>query len=487
MHPNEIIDVFWFKRDLRLVDNDALNEAITSKNKLLPVYLYEPSIWQDAHYDERHYRFIFESIQDLDNDLLYETKILAVQSEVIPFFKTLSDLYQIENIFSTEETGLDITYRRDIEFQDFCFTNGIRWSQFQNNGVVRGLTDRSSWRKDWYNYMNLPQKDFETKHTNFIGHKTISDLYVRFDALQEPSKRSKFQKGGRKEALRWQSSFFEERIAFYSDYISKPELSRYGCSRLSPYFAWGNLSIREVYQKAVELKKISSYKKQLNAFMSRLRWQSHFIQKFEMEPRIEFEAFNKAFLSLEQPINDSYINAWTEGGTGYPLVDAAIRCVVQTGYINFRMRAMIVSFLTHHLFQHFTTVGPWLARQFLDFEPGIHYGQMQMQAGFTGINTVRVYNPTKNAMDHDSDAIFIKKYVPELSGLPTGLAIEPWKVTAMDSEMYGFNYGVDYPERIVNISDTRRMALQKLYGQRKSEFAQLERQRILETHTIPRN
>ena len=201
---------------------------------------------------------------------------------------------------------------------------------------------------------------------------------------------------------------------------------------------------------------------------------------------MEFEAVNRGFLNLEQPNNPEFIKAWKEGRTGYPLVDASIRCVVQTGYINFRMRSMVTSFLTHHLFQHFTTGSKWLARQFLDFEPGIHYGQMQMQAGLTGTNTVRIYNPTKNAFDHDSSALFIKKYVPELKKLPNHLAIEPWNITALEEDLYGFKYGNDYPQRIVNIKETRKLASQKLYGQRKNPLAKLEKLRILETHTIKR-
>ena len=206
-----------------------------------------------------------------------------------------------------------------------------------------------------------------------------------------------------------------------------------------------------------------------------------------MEPRMEFEAINRAYLEMEQDKNESHISAWKNGQTGYPLVDASLRCVKQTGYINFRMRSMTVSFYTHHLFQHFEFMGDWLARQFLDFEPGIHYGQMQMQSGFTGTNTIRVYNPTKNAHDHDTEAIFIKKWVPELAKLPANLAIEPWLMTRMEEELYGFKLGENYPERIVDIKESRKEALQKLYEMRKSDYFKQEKQRILDTHTIKRD
>ncbi len=481
------INVFWFKRDLRLFDNEALQNAISSSKRILLIYLYEPKIWGDDHYDIRHYNFVKESLSGLDAGLENnKTKILAVQSEIIPFFEKLSEHYKVHSVFSTEETGLKVTFRRDIDFSKYCSENGIQWFETQNNGVVRGIRNRNEWRKLWYGYMNTSIKDIDFSKASLFSLDEVNTLAAFFLEMDTGTESHNFQKGGRKDALRWKNSFFEERLAYYSDYISKPEKARYGCSRLSPYFAWGNLSIREVFQEAMALKKTSDYKRQLNAFLSRLRWQSHFIQKFEMEPRMEFSAINKGFLALEYPLNETYVKAWKEGKTGYPLVDASMRCLVQTGYVNFRMRSMVVSFLTHHLFQHFTTGGAWLARQFLDFEPGIHYGQMQMQAGLTGINTVRVYNPVKNALDHDSEAVFIKKYVPELRELPVHLVIEPWNTTAMEQQLYAFDYGTIYPKRIVDIKETRKHALDKLYYQRKNELAQNERQRILGKHTMRR-
>lgn len=481
------INIFWFKRDLSLEDNKALKVAVESPRKLLMVYLYEPLIWQDSHYDSRHFNFVRESLADLNNSLLHKnTKILTIRSELVSFFDELRKNFNIHTVFSTEETGLDVTYQRDIEFKAYCQTKNISWKEFQNNGVVRGLSNREHWRKAWYDYMNDHIEVIDWTQSMCYTREEITKVSRKFVNFTTTTSPHDFQKGGRMEGLRWKNSFLKDRVQYYSKYISKPEMSRHCCSRLSPYFAWGNLSIREVFQEAKALKKTSEHKRQLNAFMSRLRWHSHFIQKFEMEPRMQFEAVNKGFLSLEQPLNVNFISRWKGGTTGYPLVDASMRCVARTGYINFRMRSMVTSFLTHHLFQHFATGGPWLARQFLDFEPGIHYGQIQMQAGFTGTNTVRVYNPIKNALEHDSEAVFIKKHVPELRDLPIPLALEPWSITPMEEQLYHFKYGVDYPEKIVDIAATRKEALQKLYGQRKSELARTEKERILETHTLRR-
>ena len=483
----EELVILWFKRDLRLVDHEALTTAIGSGDKVLLLYTYEPSIWENAHYADRHANFVKESLVDLQSKLkVFGTKILCVRQEVLPALEKIQKQYTLKALYSSEESGLDCTYQRDLSVKKNLQNQRIPWYEFQTNGVRRAIRNRITWGNDWYGYMKRKIKPIALRADTFLAIESINHLEKSLIPLLLETPRHHFQKGGRTAGTEWRISFFEERLAFYSDYISKPEMSRYGCSRLSPYISWGNFSIRELYQQSIELKENSPYKRQLMAFRSRLRWQSHFIQKFESEPRMEFEAVNRGFLQMPQPKDEAKIKAWKIGMTGYPLVDAAVRCVAETGYINFRMRSMITSFFTHHLFQHFSHMSEWLARQFLDFEAGIHYGQIQMQSGLTGTNTLRVYNPTKNALDHDPEAIFIKKWVPELVDLPIKLAIEPWKITEMEMTLYDFVYGEDYPSQIVQIQETRKYALEQLYGYRKSELAKAEKTRILELHTIPR-
>lgn len=478
------INIVWFKRDLRLVDNTALLSAASSRIPLVLVYILEPSLEKDINYSARHWRFVFESIADLNNQLKpINGEVLIIRAEVIQAFELLANNFSIQTIFSTEESGIKITYDRDLAFSSFCKKSGITWREFQNNGVVRGLRNRDSWRKLWYDYMAEPILTIDLAHATFIASKDVEVIFSQWFVRPAPETHT-MQKGGRTAAKEWEDSFFEERLEYYSAYISKPDLGRYGCSRLSPYLAWGCISVREVYQRSMRLKQTSQFKMQLTAFTSRLRWQAHFIQKFEMEPRMEFEAFNKGYLSLEQPYNEKFVTAWKNGQTGFPLVDASIRAVVATGYLNFRMRAMCVSFLTHHLFQHFSTGAAWLATQFLDFEPGIHFAQFQMQAGFTATNTIRIYNPTQNALEHDPEATFIKKWVPELANLPTDLVIEPWKITPMEQAMYNFHLGENYPHPLVDTKKTRVFALEQLYGKQKEAYTKKEKQRILDVHTL---
>lgn len=483
--------IHWFKRDLRLQDNESLSKALAHAQKkqspLLLVYIFEPSLVNDEHYDVRHWRFVYESLKDIQQRLNpFKVRLFVEFAEAENAFDYLCEHSEIEAVYSYQEIGILKTFRRDLALKKFFQKRNITWNETPTIGVSRGLRNRKHWLKRWQKEIKAEQFHISVEElANSMYSESTEYLYPQHKVPVEfKTPNDDFQYGGESEGHELLESFVNDRARYYMQSISKPLASRTGCSRLSPYLAWGNLSVRQVYQRQLQARREQKNSFNFSNFASRLRWQSHFMQKFESECEMEFRNLNVGFDELDRVFDEEKFTAWSTGQTGFPLVDACMRCLHVTGYINFRMRAMLVSFATELLWLPWQDVAKHLARVFLDFEPGIHYPQIQMQAGVTGINSIRIYNPVKQSYDNDSNAEFIYEWCPELKVLPVELVHEPWNLTPFDEVFHNFVLCRDYPKPIIDSEVAARHARNKLFGLKKTYKVQVENQRILARHTF---
>ena len=480
------INIVWLKRDLRTQDHAPLDIAEKNNIPYIIIYIFDSNILKHPDVGVRHLQFIYQSIIAINKKLkVYNKSVNIFYGESLEIIKFLQTKFQIQSIFSYHESGIKISWDRDKTISKHLNSNEIIWKEFQQNGVIRGLENRRNWAKRWNEFMSQPiiLNKFSKKNKIEIIHpfelpKKIEKIIKNYSNL--------FQPAGEKNAFLYLNSFLQIRGKNYQRNISKPTESRTSCSRISPFISWGNLSIRQVFQYINRHPNTKNHKKAFSAMLTRLHWHCHFIQKFEMECKYETHCINAGYELLKRSLNDNNLKAWRTATTGYPLVDASMRALDKTGWINFRMRALLVSFLTHNLDQDWRNGVYHMARLFLDYDPGIHYPQFQMQAGTTGVNTIRLYNPIKNSIELDPKGIFIKKWIPELQNTPIKYIHEPWKMSVMEQVFCGVIIGKDYPIPVIDLQESSRIARKKVWGHRKHPLVQKENKRILKRHVLLR-
>lgn len=485
--------VVWFKRDLRTPDHAALRAAARHRpgGEVLCLYIVEPGLWAQRDAAAQHWAFVRESLIDLDQALQAQGgQLLVMQGEATDVLQRLWEATHFAALFAHEETGNDFTYQRDLAVGQWCRSRQVAWAEAPQFGVVRRLANRNHWQSAWQAHMArpvmaIPDLRFAPLPWPNAAWPSAAELGL---ASETPRLR---QQGGRSEALDVLQAFLTDRCGQYRGGISSPLSAPSACSRLSPYLAHGCLSMREVVQstqaRMADLADDEPLSKRqragLSAFLSRLHWHCHFIQKLESEPELEWRNLHRGYDGLrEGEFNAAHFEALTQGRTGWPMVDACVAMLRETGWVNFRMRAMLVSVAAYPLWLHWREVGLWLARQFLDYEPGIHWSQLQMQSGTTGINTTRVYNPIKQARDHDPQGHFVRRWLPAMRKVPPQWLFEPWLMPPEVQAACGVHVGTDIPLPVVDLASATREAKARLHGLRAQPEVKAAKAAIVDKH-----
>ena len=424
------IQIVWFKRDLRVRDHAPLAQAALHPDlPVLPLYIAEPSLHAAPDFDSAHWTFLRQSLLDLRASLTALGQPLVVRTgEVIPVLEELRRHWDLRILWAHQETGNALTYARDLAVLRYAREHHLDFRELPSGGVIRRLRSRDGWSRRWEERMAAPPADPPARLLPLpIDPGPIPSLA---DLSLPPCRRSLAQPGGEATAHATLDSFLAGRGLRYHLEMSSPVTAFDSCSRLSPHLAYGTISTRLVVQRlraTLASTTNPDHRRALRAFDARLHWRDHFMQKLEDEPAIEHHNFVRGFDGLREPhFRSDFFDAWLAARTGYPMIDACLRSLAATGWINFRMRALLMSFAAYHLWLHWREPGLHLARLFVDYEPGIHWSQCQMQSGTTGINTLRIYNPTKQVLDHDPEGLFLRRWIPELRDTPTPLLATPW-------------------------------------------------------------
>lgn len=475
-----IPQLVWFKRDLRVHDHEALNAA-ASTGPILPFLAIEQDWWVGDDMSARQYAFFAECASELIEALADRAVSLHVHiGDVTALLEQALAAYGPFALWAHQETGNAWSFGRDVAVRRWMRAHSLAFHEPVQNGVRRGSAlNRDRWARDWDAQMHKPMAA-APPHISGLA-LTSSVALPSMLTLFAPDLITMRQPGGRQAALATLDSFLNVRGRDYRTDMSSPILGEHGCSRLSAHLAWGTVSIREVFQatsarlaglqddKSADAK---VWRASLGAFVGRLHWHCHFTQKLETEPELAWRPTARVYEGMRPPATRLIAGAFSQGQTGFPFVDACMRQLAATGWINFRMRAMLMSFACYDLWMPWQTAGAILARLFTDYDPGIHWPQSQMQSGETGINTLRIYSSVKQGHDHDPDGHYIRRWVPELAGIDGAAVHEPWLID-------GF---VEYPPPLVDHAAASKAARDAIWAIRRTDVAKREAAEILARH-----
>jgi deoxyribodipyrimidine photo-lyase len=492
------VQLVWFKRDLRVRDHRPLLEAARA-GRVLALHVYEPALLTAPDVDGAHVRQANAALAELGDALAALGGALVTRVGDMPaVLEQLAREVPIAAVWSHEETTQAVAYARDRAVRRWLRARGIPWHERPQTGVVRRLPSRDEWAARWEARMAAPPLRAPDR---LVGVPLPSEGVLSADALRArgvpvpEDTHPLFVPGGERVARRTLRTFLTERGLDYRRAMSSPRTAPDACSRISEHLATGTLSVRQALHAAraqgdalrarrAEGEPVDPrWFDALRSFEARLHWHCHFMQKLEDEPALEQRCVCAPLEELRDPAAyPERLGAWQAGRTGVPFVDACMRSLRATGWLPFRMRAMLVSYAAWDLWLDWRAFGPWLARQFSDYEPGIHYSQLQMQSGTTGINTLRIYNPYAQGERFDADGAFIRRWVPELADLPTDWIHRPHEMPPLVAAMYGVRPGDTYPRPLTDHAQAVRDAKVRVSAVRDRPGMRAAARRVYERH-----
>ena len=407
----ETINIFWFRRDLRLEDNVGLYHALNSKNSVLPIFIFDKDILRSLPKNDARITFIHKTLSDI-NDTLKEnfgSSIATFHNKPLDIFKQLVTNYHIDSVFTNHDYE-PYAIKRDKDVKEFLNTKDIGFKSykdqviFETNEVVKddGTPYKvyTPYSKKWIGTLNnKPIKSYNSKDilSNLVSYSNLPFLtlneigFKKSNQVIEP---------------------YDTSNSIINNYEATRNFpAKESTSKLGPHLRFGTVSVRKMVKKAL----INDN----NTFLKELIWREFFMHILWHFPHTITKSFKPQYDAIQWRNNDNEFKAWCEGKTGYPLVDAGMRELNQTGFMHNRVRMLVGSFLCKHLLIDWRLGEAYFAEKLHDYEIASNVGNWQWVAG-CGVDAApyfRIFNPTTQIQKFDKNHTYIKKWVPEYHDL----------------------------------------------------------------------
>ncbi|MCY7362023.1 MAG: DNA photolyase family protein [Ignavibacteria bacterium] len=462
--------IYWFRKDLRLTDNKALSEflkAVSDKRENTYSFLYIKNYNSFKYFGEKRITFLIECLEELKNDLKScSCKLQISQGTSIEVFEKIFKNHKSVSLYLNEQVEPYCIYR-DMEVRELIESNEGNFYSFTDNTIFKPGEIKNGEGQQYKIYtpfknqaLNLLEKKHYQKYECDFSlikdnKEIIFDELNNYDFNDEYKKLSKsdFLKGGRGEGLKLLKSFYEKGLNKYKSQRDFPSVK--GTSLLSAHLHFGTVGIREAFRTArIKSEKVKSEneKTEVQTWINELLWREFYYHITFHNPQLTYQSFKKEYDNLKWNYDEEDFKKWCEGKTGYPIVDAGMRQLNSEGWMHNRVRMIVAMFLTKDLFIDWRLGEKYFAEKLIDLDFASNNGGWQWSAS-TGVDAqpyFRIFNPYLQSKKFDPNGDYIKKYVIELSSLPTEFIHEPQIMNSDEQKRYKVIIGKDYPAPMID-------------------------------------
>ncbi len=403
----QTINIFWFRRDLRLDDNHGLYKALEDKKPVLPIFIFDSNILQKLPKDDTRVTFIHETLQKINTRLQkeYNSGISIFYGKPIAVFKQLLKTYTVESIYTNHDYE-PYAKERDFKIETLLKTHNVNFKTykdqviFEKNEITKNdgkpylvYTPYMKRWKDTFRVLDFKTYPSETLLSNLISNQDFSNLKLADIGFSKSNQNI--------EPYTVNPNLIEN----YEETRNFP--AQDSTTKLGPHLRFGTVSIRNIVKKATIQKN--------EIFWQELIWREFFAQILWHFPQTQNESFKPQYDFIVWRNNETEFKAWCEGKTGYPLVDAGMRQLNQTGFMHNRVRMLVGSFLCKHLLIDWRWGEAYFAKKLHDYDMASNVGNWQWVAG-CGVDAApyfRIFNPTTQIEKFDKNLEYIKQWVPD--------------------------------------------------------------------------